>query len=208
MGAKEHDFVFDRERPACFQPVCTAERQGARGLDRAHQKPQIQPGERVELPLPDGEKRAPPERRQPAGGFGQIRDLDPAIVGLAPPGRPEQTQARHAGRRTGGRGMGPDLDRERMSRIDQAVDAAFGKEPGQALGTAETTASYLAGRQARRPGASRERADHLDAGPRGARLGKRHRLPCAPQNQNPDLRHRVLQRLAVDQGELSSTQLR
>src|SRR5918996_3089543 len=194
MLAKQRDLGLDRERAAPAQPLRPAERQASRGLDRADQEPQIQPGEGVEIPLPDGEEDAVAERRQPAGGFGEIGDLDPTIARLARPGRSEQTQARHAHRLTGAFGMGADLDRERVSRIDQPVDAAYGEEFGQAVGAAEAAASHFAGRQNRGTGASGKRADDLDAGSRRAGLRERYCLRGAAQDQNADcLRHLMLQ---------------
>ena len=111
---KQREAALDRERPAPANQCGAAERQGARGLDRAHQEPQIEPGERVEVALPDGKEDAAPELRWSPGGLREVRDLDPAVAGLGLPGWAQQAQARHLGLPAGLLGMGADLARERM----------------------------------------------------------------------------------------------
>ena len=70
-------------------------------------------------------------------GLVDCRDLDPAVTGLACPGRAGEDDERRVGRSAGRDRVGGHARSERMGRVDNGVDALAAEKCRQALGAAE-----------------------------------------------------------------------
>ena len=114
------------------------------GLDHPRDARYVCPlEERKHFLAPDGQQYARTGRNRRDSCF-DILDLDPAILGLGPPGRPfepNQGQVAAACRYTG---MMRDDDGKGMRRIDETGDPFRRHIAGQALRTAETAETRLA----------------------------------------------------------------
>ena len=130
-----------------------------------------------EIPAPDRQQHPLAEGGQLPGGARGIGGIDPAVLGLAPPGRAMEHEARHRCAVTGNGGVGGDRFRVRMRRVDDDTDLRL---PKVRLEPARAAEPPRAGRGRHRDGPARapgERVRRLDPRVAVERAGELDRLP-------------------------------
>jgi hypothetical protein len=111
------------------------------------------------------------------------RDLDPAIAGLACPGKTGEHDERRTARPAGCDGVGGHARGERMRRVDDGVDALPGEKRRQAFGAAKAADASGDRRRSGIGGRSRQRQDRRNIRLIGDAPRKRARLRCAAEDE-------------------------
>ncbi len=129
------------------------------------------------------EENRPPLSPKSVDGVVHRRDLDPAVAGLARPGRAGEDDERRAGRAASRNRVRGHARSERMGRVDDGADALAREKRRQALGAAEAAdalGNWRLRRIGRRP---RKRQDWRNIGLIGNPPRKRARLRRAAENE-------------------------
>jgi hypothetical protein len=139
LAFHEREFVSERERTAREDQLAVWEGVDFRWsverpydvamLRRSHERGQLQPAL--------GEESRPPPSAKSRDGVLHGHDLDPAVAGLARPGRPGEDDERRVGRATSRNRVRGHARSERMGRVDDGADALAPKKCYQALDAAE-----------------------------------------------------------------------
>ena len=185
LVAHKRCFVGERERTAREDELAVG--QGVdlrRPVDRAHDVAMLRRSrEGGELQPALRQKDCPWLLPESVDGLLDCRDLDPAIAGLACPGRAGEDDERRIGRSAGRKRVGGHARSERMGRVDDGADALAGEKRRQAFGAAEAadaSGNWRVSRIGRRP---RERQDRRNIGLVGKPARKRARFRRAAENE-------------------------
>ena len=185
LVAHERRFVSEREGPPLKDQLAVG--QGVdlrRPIDRPHDVAMLRGSrESGELQPALGEKHCSWGFPESVDGLFNRRDLDPAIAGVACPGRTGEDDERRIIRPAGCKGVGGHAPSEWMGRVDDGVDALTHKKRGQALSAAEpadTLGNWRLRRMGRRPC---QRQDRRDIGFVSKLPRKRARLRCAAEDE-------------------------
>jgi hypothetical protein len=183
--AHERCFVSEREGSARKDELAVGQGADLLGpVDCSHNVAMLRGSrESSELQPALGEKNCSWRCPESIDGLLDRSDLDPAIAGLACPGRTGENDERRTGRAAGCGGVGGHAPGERMGRVDDGVDALAHKKRSQALSAAEP-ADALGNWRLRRMGRRTcQRQDWRNLGLVNKLSRKRARLRCAAEDE-------------------------
>ena len=188
---KQRHLRLDREGTAGKQVIDIG--RGERridGIDAAHEIMMLRGGiEGLRLLPADGEEDPSRFCTQRRNGFGHRGDARPAVALRLVPAEPLQPDERDAGCRARGAGIGGNLPREGMGRVDHEIDGLIAQIGGEPFGAAEAAGAH---RHRLRRGIERaagERQREGKVGPAGEAGRKVARLAGAAQYEDASLVH-------------------